>query len=144
VRRHGGREASFRVHGCIVFHGACDTTITSRRHTATGRRTADKRQKTRHLAAAPIAGRTLTAWADARGVTLRFIRPGKPIENAYVEGFNGKCRDECLNEHWFVSLTDAQAIIEAWRLDYNTVRPHSSWTAPRRSSLPRSVRGLAG
>ena len=59
-------------------------------------------------------------------MTLRIIRPGKPIENAYVESFNGKFRDECLNEHWFVSLVDAKAVIEAWRVDYNTVRPHSS------------------
>lgn len=73
-----------------------------------------------------FAGRTLDAWAYAHGVTLRFIRPGKPIENAYVESFNGKFRDECLNEHWFVSLADAKATIEAWRIDYNTVRPHSS------------------
>ena len=73
-----------------------------------------------------FAGRTLDAWAYARGVALRFIRPGKPIENAYVESFNGKFRDECLNEHWFVSLADAKAAIEAWRIDYNTVRPHSS------------------
>jgi putative transposase len=73
-----------------------------------------------------FAGRTLDAWAYAHGVTLRFIRPGKPIENAYVESFNGKFRDECLNEHWFVSLVDAKAVIEAWRVDYNTVRPHSS------------------
>jgi putative transposase len=73
-----------------------------------------------------FAGRTLDAWAYARGVTLRFIRPGKPIENAYVESFNGKFRDECLNEHWFVSLADAIATIEAWRIDYNTVRPHSA------------------
>lgn len=73
-----------------------------------------------------FAGRTLDAWAYANDVELRFIRPGKPIENAYVESFNGKCRDECLNEHWFVSLADAQAAIEAWRIDYNTVRPHSA------------------
>jgi putative transposase len=73
-----------------------------------------------------FAGRTLDAWAYARGVTLRFIRPGKPIENAYVESFNGKFRDECLNEHWFVNLVDAKTAIEAWRVDYNTVRPHSS------------------
>jgi putative transposase len=73
-----------------------------------------------------FAGRTLDAWAYARGVTLRFIRPGKPIENAYVQSFNGKFRDECLNEHWFVSLADAKAVMEAWRIDYNTVRPHSS------------------
>lgn len=73
-----------------------------------------------------FAGRTLEAWAYAAGVTLCFIRPGKPIENAYVESFNGKFRDECLNEHWFVSLADAQVTIEAWRVDYNTVRPHSA------------------
>jgi len=73
-----------------------------------------------------FAGRTLDAWAYAAGVTLRFIRPGRPIENAYVESFNGKCRDECLNEHWFVSMADAQITIEAWRVDYNTVRPHSA------------------
>ena len=59
-------------------------------------------------------------------MTLRFIRPGQAVENAYVESFNGKFRDECLNEHWFVSMADAQTAIEAWRLDYNTVRPHSS------------------
>ena len=59
-------------------------------------------------------------------MTLCFIRPGKPIENAYVESCNGKFRDECLNEHWFVSLADAQQQIEAWRVDYNTVRPHSA------------------
>ena len=73
-----------------------------------------------------FAGRALEAWAYAQGVELRFIRPGKPIENAYVESFNGKFRDECLNEHWFVSLADAKAIIETWRVDYNTVRPHAS------------------
>ena len=73
-----------------------------------------------------FAGRTLDAWAFARGVTLRFIRPGKPIENAYVESFNGKFRDECLNEHWFPNLVDAKTLIEAWRVDYNTVRPHGS------------------
>ena len=73
-----------------------------------------------------FAGRTLDAWAYASRVTLRFIRPGKPIENACVESFNGKFRDECLNEHWFVSLVDAKAVIDAWRVDYNTVRPHSA------------------
>ncbi len=73
-----------------------------------------------------FAGRALDAWAYAHGVTLRIIRPGKPIENAYVESFNGKFRDECLNEHWFLNLVDATTEIERWRVDYNTVRPHSS------------------
>jgi putative transposase len=73
-----------------------------------------------------FAGRTLDAWAYRQGIELRFIRPGKPIDNAYVESFNGKFRDECLNEHWFLSVAEAQRVIEAWRLDYNTVRPHRS------------------
>lgn len=68
----------------------------------------------------------LDAWAYKRGVRLAFIRPGKPVENAYVESFNGKFRDECLNEHWFMSMQHARSTIEAWRLEYNTERPHSS------------------
>lgn len=55
-----------------------------------------------------------------------FIQPGKPVQNAYIESFNGKLRDECLNENYFTSLTDAKATIEAWRKDYNETRPHSS------------------
>ena len=88
-----------------------------------------------------FAGRTLDAWAYAHGVTLRFIRPGKPIENAYVESFNGKFRDECLNEHWFVSLADAKAAIEAWRVDYNTVRPHSSLNGATPDQFARITEG---
>jgi putative transposase len=77
-----------------------------------------------------FSGRALDTWAYARGVQLRFIRPGKPIENAFVESFNGKFRDECLNEHWFASVAEARMLIEAWRVDYNTVRPHSAlWGA---------------
>jgi putative transposase len=59
-------------------------------------------------------------------VTLHFIRPGKPGENAFIESFNGRFRDECLNENWFLNLKQARGIIEAWRQDYNEVRPHSS------------------
>ena len=57
---------------------------------------------------------------------LHFIEPGKPIQNAFVESFNGKMRDECLNEHWFGTLGEARQTIEAWRRDYNEVRPHSA------------------
>jgi len=71
-------------------------------------------------------GRVLDAWAYERLVQLSFIRPGKPNENAYIESFNGKFRDECLNEHWFVTMAQARRIIEAWRVEYNTERPHSS------------------
>lgn len=68
----------------------------------------------------------LDQWAHERGVRLHFIDPGKPVQNAFAESFNGRLRDECLNESWFVSLTDAQQTIEAYRQDYNTARPHSS------------------
>jgi len=65
-------------------------------------------------------------WAFNRKVTLDFIRPGKPNENAYIESFNGRFRDECLNEHLFETLDHARYIIENWRIDYNEARPHSS------------------
>ena len=71
-------------------------------------------------------GRVLDEWAYRRGVKLNFIRPGKPVENAYVESFNGRFRDECLNEHWFLSMAHAREVIERWRIEYNTERPHSS------------------
>ena len=73
-----------------------------------------------------FAGKILDAWAYEHHVQLRFIDPGKPVQNAYVESFNGRLRDECLNEHWFSTLAEARAIIGAWREDYNTVRPHSA------------------
>ncbi len=73
-----------------------------------------------------FTSRALEAWAWRRSVKLDFIRPGKPTENSYIESFNGRLRDQYLNVHQFVSLTHAQAIIEAWRVDYNQQRPHSS------------------
>ena len=73
-----------------------------------------------------FAGRALDEWAYRKGIKLNFIRPGKPIENAYAESFNGRLRDECLNTNWFLSLKHARNIIEEWRKDYNEVRPHSS------------------
>ena len=68
--------------------------------------------------------KALDAWAHMNGVKLHFIQPGKPTQNAYIESFNGKFRDECLNEHVFTSLHDAQTKIESWRKDYNENRPH--------------------
>jgi len=73
-----------------------------------------------------FVGRTLDAWAYQRGVQLHFIRPGKPVENPFVESFNGRMRDECLNECWFLDLYHARTLIESWRTDYNEVRPHSA------------------
>ena len=66
----------------------------------------------------------LDQWAYASGVALEFIQPGKPVQNCYIESFNGRLRDECLNESWFISPADAQETIEAFRVDYNEVRPH--------------------
>jgi putative transposase len=72
-----------------------------------------------------FCSRAVDAWAHAERVQLRFIRPGKPVENAYVESFNGRCRDECLNEHLFVTIDEARIALERWRVDYNVARPHS-------------------
>ena len=73
-----------------------------------------------------FTGRSLDQWAHANNVTLVLIQAGKPTQNAYIESFNGKFRDECLNENWFVSVEHARAVINTWRRDYNEVRPHSS------------------
>lgn len=65
-------------------------------------------------------------WAQEAGIKLRFIDPGKPIQNAFAESFNGRFRDTCLNEHWFTSLADARRTVDAWRQHYNQERPHSA------------------
>jgi len=68
-------------------------------------------------------GRAMRPWAHERGLTLRLIEPGKPNQNAYIESFNGRFRDECLNEHWFTRLAHARVVIEDWRREYNDERP---------------------
>ena len=73
-----------------------------------------------------FAGKVMDRWAHEHGIALQFIRPGKPVENAYCESFNGKLRDECLNAHWFLTLADAEREIERWRIEYNEVRPHKN------------------
>lgn len=71
-----------------------------------------------------FAGRALDLWAYVNKVKIDFSRPGKPTDNAHVESFNGRLREECLNSHWFVSMQDAKRAIDAWRADYNENRPH--------------------
>jgi putative transposase len=73
-----------------------------------------------------MIGKVLDQWAWRNRVRLHFIDPGKPTQNAFIESFNGRFRDECLNENWFLDLADARRIIEAWRIDYNRSRPHSA------------------
>jgi putative transposase len=70
-----------------------------------------------------FCGRAMLTWAHRHGVTLRLIEPGKPNQNAFVESFNGRFRDECLNEHWFLNIEHAKVIIEAWRREYSEERP---------------------
>jgi putative transposase len=73
-----------------------------------------------------FGSRAMEAWAYRFGVQLDFIRPGKPVENSYIESFNGRLRDECLNVNVFFTLADVRDKLECWRQDYNLVRPHSA------------------
>ena len=92
-----------------------------------------------------FCSRAMLTWAHARGVQLFLIEPGKPNQNAYIESFNGRFRDECLNEHWLTSMRHAQVIIEAWRREYNEERPKKSLggmtpVAYARSLIQKSVK----
>jgi len=89
-----------------------------------------------------FAGKALDEWAYRKGVKLDFIRPGKPIENAFAESFNGRLRDECLNTNWFLNLKHARDIIEDWRKDYNEVRPHSSLNHMTPEEYAKAATGL--
>lgn len=73
-----------------------------------------------------FTSKTFLRWASEKGVDIHFITPGKPTENAFIESFNGKMRNECLNENWFKNIEEAQRLIEKWRIFYNSERPHSS------------------
>ena len=73
-----------------------------------------------------FAGRLVDLWAYANGVVMKYSRPGKPTDNAYIEAFNNRFRLECLNQHWFLDLRDATMKINAWWQDYNRVRPQGS------------------
>ena len=112
---------------CLVIE--VDTSITGLRVQAVLDRLAESRGLPASITVdngPEFDGKVLDQWAYRTGVRLSFIRPGKPNENAYIESFNGKFRDECLNEHWFISLAHARSVIEAWRIEYNTERPHSA------------------
>lgn len=87
-----------------------------------------------------FAGRALDLWAHHHGVALQFIRPGKPVENAFIESFNGRFREECLSTEWFTSLTHAQRSIESWREDYNETRPHSSLAGRTPAEFARDLK----
>jgi putative transposase len=112
---------------CVAIE--VDTSITGSRVKAVLERLADLRGLPRSITVdhgPEFEGQVMDAWAYERGVSLSFIRPGKPNDNAYIESFNGKFRDECLNEHWFTSIAHAREVIEGWRIEYNVERTHSS------------------
>lgn len=71
-------------------------------------------------------GKDLDEWAHRKGVTLEFSRPGKPTDNAYIEAFNGRLRQRCLSQNWFLSLEDVHRKLKAWHRDYNSERPHAA------------------
>lgn len=106
-----------------------DTSINGQRVSAVLERLADLRGLPASITVdhgPEFEGHVLDTWAYEHRLRLNFIRPGKPVENAYIESFNGRFRDECLNEHWFLSMAHARQVIENWRNEYNTDRPHSS------------------
>ena len=106
-----------------------DTSLTGRRVTAALERILEQRpgpQTIRVDNGPEFTSRWFCAWCDEKGIRLDFIEPGKPMQNGFIESFNGRLREECLNTHWFPHLADAQGKIAAWREDYNTQRPHSS------------------
>ncbi|MEE7470815.1 hypothetical protein MPAR162_02635 [Methylorubrum populi] len=88
-----------------------------------------------------FVSKALDRWAYENGVTLDFSRPGKPTDNALVESFNGRLRDECLNANWFLSLADARSKIETWRRHYNESRPHTAlgWRTPQEFALAAAL-----
>lgn len=106
-----------------------DTSLTGRRVAACLERVARSRgypESIRVDNGTEFYSKAMDHWAYLHKVSLEFIRPGKPVENSYVESFNGRLRDECLNVHLFFGIEDARRKLEAWREDYNTVRPHGS------------------
>ncbi len=87
----------------------------------------------------------ILAWQEDRDIEWHYIAPGKPMQNGFVESFNGRLRDECLNEHLFTNLDEARQIIEAWRIDYNTNRPHTSLNGLTPTEFAaRPNRGITG
>jgi len=130
--------ADGRRHRCLTIIDDCthecveievDTSITGKRVVAVLERLADTRGLPRSITVdhgPEFEGQAMDEWAYRRGIQLSFIRPGKPNENAYIESFNGKFRDEYLNEHWFMTMAQARTIIEDRRIEYDTERTHMS------------------
>jgi putative transposase len=91
-----------------------------------------------------FSGRMFDLWAYHHGVRIDFSRPGKPTDNCFIETFNGSLRDECLNVHWFETLEEAKARIEAWRRDYNESRPHQALREQTPAEFAAQAKELEG
>ena len=105
------------------------TSLCSREVTRALEKIIDERGKPENLRCdngPEFTSRHFLAWCEERGIALKHIQPGKPMQNGHVESFNGRFRDECLNANWFINLADAKAKIEHWRREYNEERPHSA------------------
>ena len=85
-----------------------------------------------------FTSRVFMGWMHTNGIEHLLIQPGKPTQNAYIESFNGKFRDECLNEQWFETLSQARKAIADWRRDYNEVRPHAALVGFRQRFMRRN------
>ena len=88
-----------------------------------------------------FAGRLLDQWAFLNKIELDFSRPGKPTDNAFIEAFNSRLRQDCLNASWFLSMADARSRIEAWRIDYNQHRPHTSLGGLTQEAFAAQING---
>ena len=128
----GRRFRSLNIVDCHSREALCsevDTSLTGQRVARVLQRLGETRglPQTIQVDNGPeFTGRDLDEWAFRNRVKLHFIEPGKPVQNAVIESFNGKMRDECLNQEWFCGLNEARASIERWREDYNQLRPHSA------------------
>jgi putative transposase len=128
----GRRFRSLNIVDCHSREALCsevDTSLTGQRVVRVLQRLGETRglPQTIQVDNGPeFTGRDLDEWAFRNRVKLLFIEPGKPVQNAVIESFNGKMRDECLNQEWFCGLDEARDSIERWREDYNQFRPHSA------------------
>jgi len=128
----GRRFRSLNIVDCHSRESLCsevDTSLTGQRVVRVLQRLGEVRglPQTIQVDNGPeFTGRDLDEWAFRNRVKLHFIEPGKPVQNAVIESFNGKMRDECLNMEWFTDLNEARTSIEKWREDYNLFRPHSA------------------
>ncbi len=106
-----------------------DTSLTGRRVTAALEKVLERRPRPQTIGGdngPEFRSRWFRAWCDGKGIRLDFIEPGKPMQNAFIESFNGRFRDECLNANWFRNLRHARLVVAAWRNRYNQQRPHSA------------------